>query len=87
MTESTGGSGLFYYLVVARNTSHGYVGTSGFLLGDRIAPQATGLSQNGVIIVNYAEREPGEPFTVQPSVAKSVWLKFDVKTGELRVIL
>ncbi len=81
LTQDTGGSGTFYYVVAALNTERGYVGSEGLLLGDRIAPQTTAVSQNpshkGVIVVNYVDRAPGEPMTTQPSVGKSLWLKLD----------
>ncbi len=81
LTQSTGGSGTFYYVVGAVSTPDGYVGSQAYLLGDRIAPQTTEWSQNpshqNVIVVNFAERKPGEPMTADPSVGKSVWLKFD----------
>jgi heat shock protein HslJ len=84
LTQNTGGSGTFYYVVVALNMASGYIGSSGFLLGDRIAPQSTEMSQNpatpDVVVINYADRKPGESFAVAPSVGKSVWLKLDPKT-------
>ena len=87
LTQNTGGSGTFYYVVVALNTVNGYVGSQGFLLGDRIAPQTTEMSQNpltpDVIVINYADRKPSDSFTTPPSVAKSIWLKLDLKTMQL----
>ncbi len=87
VTQSPGGSGTFYYLVVTLNTAQGNVSSKGFLLGDRIAPQTTEMSKDpktpDVIVVNYADRKPGEPFTTQPSVGKSVWVKLDTKTMQL----
>ena len=84
LTQNTGGSGTFFYVVAALNTADGYVGSDAVLLGDRVAPQTTEMSQNkstpDVIIVNYADRKAGEAFTVQPSVGKSIWLKLDTKT-------
>jgi len=81
ITQETGGSGTFYYVVSAINTDKGYVGSDGYLLGDRIAPQTINNSQNpqhkNVIVVNYADRQDGEPMTAQPSVGKSVYLKLD----------
>jgi len=81
LTQETGGSGIFYYAVAALNTPEGYVGSDGYLLGDRIAPQSTNVSENprhkNVIVVNYADRAPGEPMTAQPSVGKSAYLKLD----------
>ena len=81
LTQDTGGSGTFFYAVAALNTEQGYVGSDGYLLGDRIAPQATDLSPNPrqkyVVVFNYAERNRGEPMTAKPSVGKSVYLKLD----------
>lgn len=80
ITKSGGGSGTFYYVVGAlQNTAGGYEGTDAVLLGDRIAPQTTEIS-DGKVIVNYADRKQGEPMTAKPSVGKSIWLKLDTKT-------
>ena len=80
LTQTTGGSGIFYYAVAALNTPRGYVGSQGVLLGDRIAPQATTMGTGTVVIFNYADRKPGESFTTPPSVGKSIWLKLDPNT-------
>lgn len=89
ITQETGGSGVFFYLVAALNTPDGYVGSHAFFLGDRIAPQTTeidegktsrGTNRQNVIVVNYAVRLPGEPFTARPSLGKSTWLKLDPAT-------
>jgi hypothetical protein len=81
LTQEQGGTGTFFYAVAALNTESGYVGSDGYLLGDRIAPQTTEVSQNPrhkyVIVVNYADRAPGEPMTTQPSMGKSAYLKLD----------
>jgi hypothetical protein len=81
LTQESGGSGTFFYVVAARNTTDGYVGSDGYLLGDRIAPQSIDVSQNPrhkyVIVVNYADRSPEDPMTTQPSIGKSVYLKLD----------
>jgi hypothetical protein len=90
VTQETGGSGTFYYAVAALNTERGYVGSDGYLLGDRIAPQNTGMSPNpqhqDVIVVNYADRAAGEPMTARPSVGKSVYLKLDTSTMMLGIV-
>ncbi|MBI5456954.1 hypothetical protein HY969_04435 [Candidatus Kaiserbacteria bacterium] len=92
ITQETGGSGTFFYLVGAIQNAHGtYTGTEAVLIGDRIAPQTTEYRSfsgipGGYLIVNYAERAPGEPMTARPSVGKSIWLKLDPKAmqfGEL----
>ncbi len=78
LTQSTGGSGTSYYVAVAVNTPDGYKGTNAVLLGDRIAPQNIEV-QNGKITVNFADRNPGEPMSTQPSmgVSKSFVLSGD----------
>ncbi len=81
VTQETGGSGTFYYVVSAINTGSGYVGSDGYFLGDRIAPQNINNSNNpnhkNVIVVNYTDRNEGEEMTTRPSVGKSVYLKLD----------
>lgn len=81
ITQNRGGSGTFFYAVAALNTPEGFVGSDGYLLGDRIAPQSTNISTNprhvNVVVFNYADRAPGEPMTTEPSVGKSVYLKID----------
>ncbi len=84
VTQETGGSGLFYYAVAALNTDEGYIGSDGYLLGDRVAPQSTDVSPNQrhkyVVVFNYADRAAGEPMSTQPSVGKSVYLKVDTES-------
>lgn len=84
ITQTTGGSGTFYYVVAKLNTKDGAKGSDAVLLGDRIAPQTTEMDEkNGrlnVIVVNYADRKENESFAVAPSIGKSIWLKLDAKT-------
>jgi heat shock protein HslJ len=80
LTVNRGGSGTFYYVVGAIQTDKGYEGTSGVLLGDRIAPQTTESGPGNSIIVNYADRKQGEPMTAEPSVGKSIRLKLNSET-------
>jgi hypothetical protein len=91
ITQQPGGSGTFYYAVAALNTEQGYIGSDGYFLGDRIAPQTTGVSQNprhkNVIVVNYAERALGEPMTAQPSMGKSAYLKLDDQTMQWGIVV
>lgn len=90
LTTQTGGSGIFYYVVGALNTENGYIGTDGYFLGDRIAPQTIEKSQDtrhkDVIVVNYTERDKGEPMTAQPSISKSVYLKIDSKANRWAIV-
>lgn len=81
LTQERAGSGVFFYVVAALNIGHGYVGSEGYFLGDRIAPQGIDLSQKDsqkfVVAVNYADRIAGEPMTTSPSEGRSVYLKLD----------
>lgn len=91
LTQEGGGSGTFYYAVAALNTTDGYIGSDGYLLGDRIAPQSTNLSTDPihkfVVVFNYADRKPGEPMTAQPSVGKSAYLKLNPDTIQWGIVL
>ncbi|MEN9405507.1 MAG: hypothetical protein RLY47_466 [Candidatus Parcubacteria bacterium] len=89
VTQEHGGSGVFFYVVAALNMPVGYVGSNAFFLGDRIAPQSThmdegvtaqGTNRENVVVVNFATRGPSEPFTAQPIIGKSVWIKLDTTT-------
>ncbi len=74
LVQNTSGSGTFYYVAAALQTTEGIKGTNAILLGDRIAPQT--LEINGSeIIANYADRNAGEPMTTNPSVGVSKYLK------------
>lgn len=77
ITQDTGGSGTFFYVVAALQTDRGYVGSEALLLGDRISPQQTRLNDDNNIEVTFADRKPGEHFGVPTSVGKSLVLKFD----------
>ena len=80
LTQSRGGSGTFYYVVVTLVAADGsYQGTNAVLLGDRIAPQTTEI-RDGQLIVNYAERKAGEPMTARPSMGVSKYLKVEGTT-------
>lgn len=74
LTQNGGGSGTFYYIVVALRSGTGYVGTNAVLLGDRIAPQTTQI-KDGMLVVNYADRNSDEPMSTQPSVGVTKYLK------------
>lgn len=99
LTQNTGGSGTFYYVVAALNNPRnnlqdenkdyrdmGYVGSEAFFLGDRIAPQTIDKGRGNIIIINYADRAPNESFAVAPSVGKSVWLLLDLHTMQFGTV-
>lgn len=78
VTQERGGSGMFYYAVAALNGVDGYSITNAVLLGDRIVPQTTSIElDSGEVLINYAERLPGEPMTNLPSVGVTQLLKIN----------
>lgn len=83
LQQEGGGSGTFFYVVAAMGTAEGYRGTNAIFLGDRIAPQSTHPAGDdpSQFIVNYADRNPGEPMSARPSVGVS--RRFAVRGGEL----
>lgn len=80
ITQNSGGSGAFFYLVSALKEEGGYRSADAVFIGDRIAPQTTEF-KNGVVIVNYADRKQGEPMTTVPTEGKSLYLKYDVTSN------
>lgn len=84
ITQASGGTGTFYYVVAALASETGFVGSEAMFIGDRISPQSVHLStkpeHRQVIVVAYADRLPGEPMSASPSVSKSMLLKLDPKT-------
>jgi hypothetical protein len=76
LTQDNGGSGTFYYVVVAIKNGETYTGTNAIFLGDRIAPQTTEFKE-GMLIVNYADRKIDEPMTTEPSVGVSRYFKIE----------
>jgi len=73
LVQQPGGTGTFHYVAAALHVNGAYRGTNAVLLGDRIAPQNIAI-RNGLVVVNYADRRPGEPMSNPPSVGKSKYL-------------
>lgn len=80
LTQSTGGSGTFYYVVAALQTPAGYTGTNAVYLGDRIAVKSAAIA-NGSITIDYADRKPEEPFAAAPTV--NMTRLFKIEGGKL----
>jgi hypothetical protein len=76
VTYNGGGSGTFYYIAVAFQENGEFTGTNGILLGDRICePSAT--VQNGLITVEYLDRNHNEPMAAVPSVKQTRYFILD----------
>jgi len=73
LVETTGGSGTFYHVAAAINQNGNFVGTRSVFLGDRIAPRQL-VIRHGILIVDYADRRPGEAMATPPSLDASKYL-------------
>jgi hypothetical protein len=82
LANTTGGSGVFYYAVLAINNGTSSRATDVMLLGDRIAPQTVEIHE-GSAVYNFAERKGTDPMTAQPSIGKSVWVHYDATKNEI----
>jgi hypothetical protein len=82
VTDDGGGSGTFFYVVGAIKETDGYRGTQAMFLGDRIAPQSTDAGPGTQVVVNYADRAPGEPMSAQPSVGKSMYILYNSESND-----
>ncbi len=76
LTRTSGGSGTFYFVAAAINRDGRYEGTEAVFLGDRIAPEAL-LIGHSLVIVDYKDRQSGEPMVAEPGVDRSMYLLFD----------
>jgi hypothetical protein len=76
VSREGGGTGTFFYAVVAIKNGEVHKLTNAFLIGDRIAPQSTYIPENSKELqVNFAERRPGEPASTPPSQGATLLLK------------
>jgi len=67
VTQNSGGTGTFYYVVAGLKTASGYKGTNAVMLGDRIKPETLRISQNQ-IQVDFLVRAEYEPMVAEPSL-------------------
>lgn len=83
LTQQPGGSGTFFYVAAALETSDGYAGTNAILIGDRIAPQTLEV-RDQIIVFNYATPPADAPLTAPASEGASKY--FEVVNGTLTEI-
>ncbi len=79
ITLNSGGTGTFFYVLANLNKGNHIEGSKGYFIGDRISPQTTEIGEGNSIIINYADRGDDEPFSAEPSIGKSLRLKFNKK--------
>ena len=77
ITINSGGTGTFFYALANLTKGKHIEGSKGYFIGDRISPQTTEIGEGNTIVINYADRGDDEPFSAEPSVGKSLILKFN----------
>jgi hypothetical protein len=80
ITQNSGGSGTFFYLVVALKNNDGYTGTNGIFLGDRVSIQNTEI-KDGKIIVSYKDRKNSDTMVSSPSI--EITKQFKLENGQI----
>ncbi len=79
-----GGSGTFYYAVLAVNRDGSYRATNAVALGDRIVPEDIEFTE-GHFVYRFLERKPGEPMAAEPSAQTRVVINVDPATDKISV--
>lgn len=82
LVNNPGGSGAFYYAVLAISKNGVFQATNALLLGDRIAPQSINIEDSRAVF-SYAERKRGEPMSTPPSVGKSLHIHYNKADGTI----
>ena len=82
LTDDPGGSGTFYYAVLALSGTDSWHATNALPLGDRIEAQGIDFA-DGHFVYRFLERRPGEPMSAPPSVPRSVVIGFDRSSGRI----
>lgn len=83
ITQTTSGSGTFYYVVAALRQDNGYQGTNAVFLGDRISPQSLSIDQNRITAV-FLDRGEDEPMAAEPTIPATKYL--EVKGHNLEIV-
>ena len=84
VANNAGGSGTFYYAVLAVDDGGSYRATNVVPLGDRILPHGIEF-RDGRFVYDFSERKPGEPMAASPSVETRVPIAYDPATGAISV--
>ena len=80
--DDPGGSGTFYYAVLAVNDNGVYKSTNALALGDRIDPQGIEFT-DGRFVYRFLDRKPGEAFATAPSVERRVEITVDSESKKI----
>jgi hypothetical protein len=82
LENDPGGSGTFYYAVLAIDDDGSYRATNAVSLGDRIVPRGVEFT-DGRFAYSYLERKPGEPLAVAPSLEKRTEITVDAASNRI----
>lgn len=79
-----GGSGTFYYAVLAVNHGGAYQATNAVALGDRIVPQGIEFT-DGHFVFRFMDRKSGADMATKPTVEEHVKINIDPTTNRISV--
>ena len=85
LQNTPGGSGTFYYAVLAVNVGGGYHASNVLPLGDRIKPERVDFT-DGRFVYRFLERRPGEPMAAEPTVEQKVVVQFDPASNQISAV-
>lgn len=85
LANDPGGSGTFYYAVLAVDDGGSFRATNALPLGDRIKPQDVTFS-DGMFNYRFLERKPGESMAGDPRVPTTVVVRLDPATGLINAV-
>ena len=85
LRNDPGGSGTFYYAVLAVNGDSGYHASNALVLGDRIKPESIDVT-DGRFVYRFLERKPGEALAAEPTVQKTVVIQLDPATDRISAV-
>lgn len=82
LADDPGGSGTFYYAVLAIDDGGSWRATNALPLGDRIKPEPIEY-QDGQFVYRFLERKPDDPMSAPPTVENTVPVRLDPATGRI----
>ena len=82
LADDPGGSGTFYYAVLAIDEGGSWRATNALPLGDRIKPEKIEYG-DGQFVYHFLERKPDEPMGAAPTAENSVPVRLDPATGRI----
>lgn len=82
IADDPGGSGTFYYAVLAVNEGGSWRATNALPLGDRIKPENIQYA-DGQFVYRFLERKPDEPMAATPTVENTVPVRLDAASGKI----